>query len=99
MAIDDRDILELLKNELDFVEKGGYGRRRRQTFEIRPQSRIGCGLELAADVNLRCRILADEHDAEPRRSPDARSERVNLGRDLRADLIGDGRAVEDARGH
>src|SRR5712691_8043412 len=26
MAKDDRDILELLKNELDFVEKGGYGR-------------------------------------------------------------------------
>lgn len=26
MAKDDRDILELLKEELDFVEKGGYGR-------------------------------------------------------------------------
>jgi hypothetical protein len=26
MAKDDRDLLELLKNELDFIEKGGYGR-------------------------------------------------------------------------
>ena len=26
MAKDDRDILEVLKEELDFIEKGGYGR-------------------------------------------------------------------------
>jgi hypothetical protein len=26
MAKDDRDIVELLKDELDFIEKGGYGR-------------------------------------------------------------------------
>lgn len=26
MTTDDRDILELLKEELDFIEKGGYGR-------------------------------------------------------------------------
>lgn len=26
MAKDDRDLLELLKTELDFIEKGGYGR-------------------------------------------------------------------------
>ena len=26
MAKDDRDILELLKDELDFIEQGGYGR-------------------------------------------------------------------------
>jgi hypothetical protein len=26
VAKDDRDILELLKDELDFIEKGGYGR-------------------------------------------------------------------------
>ena len=26
MAKDDRDILELFKEELDFIEKGGYGR-------------------------------------------------------------------------
>src|SRR5678816_4323461 len=27
MAKDERDILELLQTELDFLEKGGYGRR------------------------------------------------------------------------
>lgn len=26
MAKDDRDLLELLRSELDFIEKGGYGR-------------------------------------------------------------------------
>lgn len=26
MATDDRDMLELLRSELDFIEKGGYGR-------------------------------------------------------------------------
>jgi hypothetical protein len=26
MATDDRDMLEVLKEELDFIEKGGYGR-------------------------------------------------------------------------
>jgi len=26
MARDERDLLELLKTELDFIEKGGYGR-------------------------------------------------------------------------
>ena len=26
MATDERDLLELLKEELDFIEKGGYGR-------------------------------------------------------------------------
>jgi hypothetical protein len=26
MSADDRDILDILKSELDFVEKGGYGR-------------------------------------------------------------------------
>jgi len=33
MAKDDRDILELLRNELDFVEKGGYGRSVRTPWQ------------------------------------------------------------------
>lgn len=36
MAKDDRDILELLKDELDFIEKGGYGRSVRTPWK--PQS-------------------------------------------------------------
>jgi hypothetical protein len=33
MASDDRDILELLKAELDFIEKGGYGRSVRTPWQ------------------------------------------------------------------
>jgi hypothetical protein len=33
MAKDDRDILELLKEELDFIEKGGYGRSVRTPWQ------------------------------------------------------------------
>jgi hypothetical protein len=36
MAQDDRDILELLKDELDFIEQGGYGRSVRTPWK--PQS-------------------------------------------------------------
>ncbi|MGZ8843176.1 MAG: hypothetical protein ACXW18_05905 [Pyrinomonadaceae bacterium] len=33
MAKDERDILELLKTELDFIEKGGYGRSVRSPWK------------------------------------------------------------------
>lgn len=33
MAKDDRDILDLLKEELDFIEKGGYGRSVRTPWQ------------------------------------------------------------------
>ena len=33
MAKDDRDVLELLKEELDFIEKGGYGRSVRTPWQ------------------------------------------------------------------
>ena len=33
MATDQRDILELLKDELDFIEKGGYGRSVRTPWQ------------------------------------------------------------------
>ena len=33
MGTDQRDILELLKNELDFIEKGGYGRSVRTPWQ------------------------------------------------------------------
>ena len=36
MAKDDRDILEVLREELDFIEKGGYGRSVRTPW--RPKS-------------------------------------------------------------
>jgi len=33
MAKDDRDILDILKGELDFIEKGGYGRSVRTPWQ------------------------------------------------------------------
>jgi hypothetical protein len=33
MVTDERDILELLKDELDFIEKGGYGRSVRTPWQ------------------------------------------------------------------
>jgi hypothetical protein len=33
MATDERDILELFKDELDFIEKGGYGRSVRTPWQ------------------------------------------------------------------
>jgi hypothetical protein len=33
MTTDDRDLLELLKEELDFIEKGGYGRSVRMPWQ------------------------------------------------------------------
>src|SRR5215218_10948192 len=33
MATDERDILELLRDELDFIEKGGYGRSVRTPWQ------------------------------------------------------------------
>ena len=35
MARDDRDILEILENELNFIEKGGYGRSVRTPWQER----------------------------------------------------------------
>jgi hypothetical protein len=35
VAKDDRDILELLKDELDFIEKGGYGRSVRTPWQAK----------------------------------------------------------------
>jgi hypothetical protein len=35
MANDDRDILELLNEELDFIEKGGYGRSVRTPWKAK----------------------------------------------------------------
>ena len=74
-------------------------RRRRQPLEIGAQPGLGRRLQLVADVDLRRRIVADEHDAEARRPPGARGERRDRRADLGANLLRDGRAVEHACGH
>ena len=55
MAKDDRDILELLKSELDFIEKGGYGRSVRTPWK--PQSTF--------QDSLTCINYADSTRAHP----------------------------------
>lgn len=44
MTTDDRDILELLKDELDFIEKGGYGRSVRTPWQSKStfQDSLSC---------------------------------------------------------
>ncbi len=44
MSTDERDILELLKDELDFIEKGGYGRSVRTPWQSKSafQDSLSC---------------------------------------------------------
>jgi len=62
MTTDDRKILELLKNELDFIEKGGYGRsvctpwRTKSTF-LDSLSCINYGYPYRAHPCSECHLL------------------------------------------
>jgi len=62
MASDDRDILELLKVELDFIEKGGYGRsvhtqwQPKSTFQDSPTC-INYGYPYRAHPCNECHLL------------------------------------------
>jgi hypothetical protein len=72
MTKDDRDILEILKDELDFIEKGGYGRSVRTPWQ--PKSILQDSLTCInyADPNhthpcSECRLLdfvSSEHKDE-----------------------------------
>lgn len=55
MAKDERDILEVLKDELNFIEKGGYGRSVRTPWQ--PKS--------AFQDSLTCINYADPNHAHP----------------------------------
>lgn len=55
MAKDDRDILELLKDELDFIEKGGYGRSVRTPWKQK----------LVFQDSLTCINYADPNHSHP----------------------------------
>ena len=52
---------------LDQLQKLRQRRRRRQPLEVGAEARLPGRLQLAADVDFRRRIVADEHDAEARR--------------------------------
>lgn len=55
MTKDDRDILEILKAELDFIEKGGYGRSVRTPWQARK----------AFQDSLTCINYADPNHTRP----------------------------------
>jgi hypothetical protein len=72
MAKDDRDILELLKEELDFIEKGGYGRSVRTPWQPKSafQDSLSCinyGYPYRAHPCSECHLLdfvSPEHHSE-----------------------------------
>jgi len=72
MAKDDRDILEILKDELDFIEKGGYGRSVRTPYQAKSafQDSLTCinyGYPYRAHPCNECHLLdfvKPEHQAE-----------------------------------
>jgi hypothetical protein len=73
MANDDRDILDLLKDELDFIEKGGYGRSVRTPWKPKSafQDSLTCinyGYPYRAHPCNECHLLdfvsAEHHGAE-----------------------------------
>ena len=74
-------------------------RRRRQPLEVHPEPGLGAGAHLVADVDLRPRILADEHDAEPRRPPRRRGEGVHVRQHRLADRRRDRLAVQHTCAH
>ena len=73
--------------------------RGRQALEVCSQSRLARRLHLAAHVDLRRRIVADEDDPQTRRTSRPRRERSDGGRELAPDLVRHCRPVQHSRGH
>src|SRR6185436_11341818 len=84
---------------IDERQRVGQSRRRREPLEIRPETDVGPGLQLVADVHLRGGVVAHEHDPEPRRPAVLRGKRRHLGPDLLLHRPGERLAVEQARAH
>jgi hypothetical protein len=73
MANDDRDVLEILQEELDFIEKGGYGRSVRTPWLPKSifQDSLSClnyGFPYRAHPCSECRLL-DFVEAKDRAQP------------------------------
>jgi len=72
MANDDRDILDVLKEELDFIEKGGYGRSVRTPWQSKSifQDSLSCinyGYPYRAHPCTECHLLdfvSPDHQGE-----------------------------------
>ncbi len=59
----------------------------------RPHARRLRLLDLAADIDLACRVLAHQHDGERRQHPGARVQLRHLACRLRADRAGERLAI------
>jgi hypothetical protein len=73
MTQDDRDILEILKHELDFIEKGGYGRSVRSPWVPKSifqdsSSCLNYGYPYRAHPCTECQLI-DFVDSEDRSQP------------------------------
>ena len=82
---------------LDEPEELVECRSGRQALEVDGQTGFGAGAHFVAHVDLRRRVLSDQHDAELRRPAVSRGERSDARSDRFADLTGNAGAVEQPR--
>ena len=87
--------IQAIDHGQQIVQRGVGG----QPFGIRPQPGLGGRLQLAADIDVGCRIVADQHDAQAGRPADPGGKRRDHRHQLTPNLIRDGDAVEDASTH
>ena len=74
-------------------------RRRRQAMNDHVQARLLTGPFLAADVDVRRGVVADEDDRQSRWPAGGRRERVDRRRELRANRRGSPSAIKSSGGH
>ena len=77
------------------VERGGRGK----PDQLYPDPGFSTRLHLAADINLRGGIVADQHDAKPGRPPGGCREPLHVGHHRGVECGCDRGSVENARGH
>ena len=75
-----------------------FGRVRRKLVQFAVDAILGASFHLVAHVNAACRILADQHNGQRRRHTAPR-QGFGTRPPLRADVLGDGYAVDDSRRH
>ena len=84
---------------LDECQQRFDARRGRQTLDVGAQSGLARRLQLAADVEMGRRVIADQHQGKAGRPPRVRRERGDASRQLLADCLCDGGAVQQPRRH
>src|SRR6185436_2245145 len=83
----------------DDLERGGQRRGRWQPLVRNAHPGFLGRLELVADVDRRCGVVADEHDRECGRTAQSLADARDAPLELVANLLSDGLAVEDFGGH